>query len=151
MDGSQSQLQLFCFTKRSSEDEELKSLLTVRCCRSDLPSKYSKAFGGVRQTRGDLQTPLKGPAMQLVRCDISQRLGLSFDASAYFGALRTQILGQVLLAAEVVPSTQSIVQDNIAALPNGTLCTATRQVAGKGALPSSPPATNTALQSGHLI
>lgn len=38
----------------------------------------------------------------------------------------------MLLAAEEVPSTQTIVQDNTAVLPNGTLCTATRQVAGKG-------------------
>ena len=79
-----------------------------------------------------VQGSLKGPPMQLVRCGISQRLGLSFDASIYFGALRTQFLGQVLLAAEEVPSTQTIVQENTAVLPNGTLCTATRQVAGKG-------------------
>ena len=69
----------------------------------------------------------------MLRCDVSQRLGLSFDAEAYFAALRTRTAGQILLAAEEVGSTQTIIQDNTAAIPDGTLCTATRQVSGKGA------------------
>ena len=67
-----------------------------------------------------------------MRCDISQRLGLSFDAGTYFAALRTRSAGRVLLAAEEVTSTQTIIQDNTISVPDGTLCTATRQVSGRG-------------------
>ena len=67
-----------------------------------------------------------------MRCDISQRLGLSFDAATYFGALRTRAAGRILLAAEEVASTQTIIQENTAAVPDGTLCTAARQVSGRG-------------------
>lgn len=56
-----------------------------------------------------------------------------FDAGAYFGALRTRALGGVLLAARELPSTQTLLQDNAALMPDGAVAVAERQVAGKGA------------------
>lgn len=85
------------------------------------------------KTRWLAQVPLKGAELPVVRCDISQQLGLFFNAETYFSALRTRTAGQVLLAAEEVGSTQTIIQDNTAAIPDGTLCTAARQVSGRGA------------------
>jgi hypothetical protein len=59
--------------------------------------------------------------------------GPGLDAGAYFGALRTRALGAVLLAAGELPSTQTLLQDNAALVPDGTVAVADRQVSGKGA------------------
>lgn len=59
--------------------------------------------------------------------------GPGLDAGAYFGALRTRALGAVLLAAGELPSTQTLLQDNAALVPDGMVAVADRQVSGKGA------------------
>ena len=56
----------------------------------------------------------------------------SFQPAIFFDALRTKVLGSVLLTAPELPSTQTLLQDNPASLTNGIVCVADRQVKGKG-------------------
>lgn len=67
----------------------------------------------------------------------------AFDVPRYFTSLEAAVLGRIVLAAEAIISTQTIIQDNVAALPDGTLCVADRQVGGKGGcnMRSFPPTT----------
>ncbi len=55
-----------------------------------------------------------------------------FDVARYYGSLDTTVLGRLVLAADAITSTQTIIQDNVAALPDGTLCIADKQIGGKG-------------------
>jgi biotin--protein ligase len=56
----------------------------------------------------------------------------SWDPRLYFDALGTAALGRVLLTAAALPSTQTLVQDNVARLPDGLVVVADRQLGGKG-------------------
>lgn len=58
----------------------------------------------------------------------------AFSPAQYYGSLggATAALGRVLLTAESTLSTQALVQDNIARLPDGLLFVADRQLGGKG-------------------
>lgn len=56
----------------------------------------------------------------------------SFDVQRYFSALETATLGRVLFSAGTTPSTQTIIQINVAKLPDGVLFVADRQMGGKG-------------------
>ncbi|KAL4424720.1 hypothetical protein ABPG77_000063 [Micractinium sp. CCAP 211/92] len=58
--------------------------------------------------------------------------GSAFDAQRYLGALRTRVLGRVLLTAGATSSTQVIIQENVAKLPDGLLFVADKQFGGKG-------------------
>eukprot|EP00887_Chlorella_sp_A99_P000364 scaffold13.g364.t1 len=56
----------------------------------------------------------------------------AFQPRAYFAALRSSVLGRVLMTAESIGSTQEVVQENAARLPDGLLFVADRQAGGKG-------------------
>lgn len=56
----------------------------------------------------------------------------TFDAGVYFSSLATTSLGRILFTAATTASTQAIIQDNIAKLPDGVLFVADTQVGGKG-------------------
>lgn len=58
--------------------------------------------------------------------------GSGFDAQRYLGALQTRVLGRVLLTAGATSSTQVVVQENVARLPDGLLFVADKQYGGKG-------------------
>jgi hypothetical protein len=60
--------------------------------------------------------------------------GSRFNVARYFGGLEAAVLGRLVLAAEAITSTQTIIQDNVVALPDGTLCVADKQIGGKGGL-----------------
>ena len=56
----------------------------------------------------------------------------TFKAAEYFGQLSTSTLGQAVLVAADLPSTQNLMQELAKALPDGTVCIADRQTAGRG-------------------
>lgn len=56
----------------------------------------------------------------------------AFDASQYYSALETSSLGRILFTAATTASTQAVVQDNIANLPDGVVFIADKQIGGKG-------------------
>ena len=58
----------------------------------------------------------------------------AFSPAQYYGSLgsATAALGRVLLTAGSTLSTQALVQENIAHLPDGLVFVADRQVGGKG-------------------
>ncbi|KAL4422552.1 hypothetical protein ABPG75_008749 [Micractinium tetrahymenae] len=58
--------------------------------------------------------------------------GSTFDAQRFLGALQTRVLGRVLLTAGATASTQVVVQENVAKLPDGLLFVADKQFVGKG-------------------
>lgn len=58
----------------------------------------------------------------------------TFSAPTYMAALQTRVLGRVLLTAAATPSTQTVVQEGVARLPDGLVFVADRQLGGKGAL-----------------
>ena len=58
----------------------------------------------------------------------------AFDEGRYMKHLQSNSLGHVLLSAASLPSTQTLLHENGAALPTDLLCVADRQAAGKGAL-----------------
>ncbi|GAB4815272.1 hypothetical protein N2152v2_002318 [Parachlorella kessleri] len=64
--------------------------------------------------------------------DDGSRSNSSFDVSAYLQHLHTAVLGRLVLAAEAIASTQTVIQDNVATLPDGALCVADKQIGGKG-------------------
>lgn len=55
-----------------------------------------------------------------------------FDATAYMQQLGTDRLGQTLLTAARLPSTQTLLQSNAQRFPDGTVCVADVQSSGKG-------------------
>ena len=58
--------------------------------------------------------------------------GGAFDAHLYFGHLGVATVGRVLLHAEQLPSTQTLLQSNSRLLTDGLVCIADVQRAGKG-------------------
>lgn len=58
----------------------------------------------------------------------------SFDPALFFKHLRSRGLGHLLLSAAVLPSTQTLLQQNSRTLPDGTVCVADQQAAGKGTI-----------------
>ncbi|KAK9835207.1 hypothetical protein WJX81_005751 [Elliptochloris bilobata] len=90
-----------------------------------------------RLAQGELVTSKSQPGSSLpvhvqVGPAAAGKAGPGLDADAYFGALQTRALGGVLLAAAELPSTQTLLQDNAALVPDGAVAVANRQVAGKG-------------------
>lgn len=57
----------------------------------------------------------------------------TFDARQYMAALNTQVLGRLLLTAATTASTQVVVQENVAKLPDGLVFLTDKQLGGKGA------------------
>ena len=55
-----------------------------------------------------------------------------FDAAAFMRHLGTAQLGQTLLSAVQLPSTQTLLQDVARQIPDGTVCVADVQSGGKG-------------------
>ena len=55
-----------------------------------------------------------------------------FNAELYLQRLASARLGQVVLSAASLPSTQTLLRLNSAAVPDDTLCVADQQKAGKG-------------------
>lgn len=55
-----------------------------------------------------------------------------FSLKKYTASLKSQHLGQTLLVASSLPSTQTFLHQNFASLPNGIICTADTQTSGKG-------------------
>ncbi len=58
--------------------------------------------------------------------------GGAFDDRLYFGHLGVPTVGRVLLHAEQLPSTQTLLQSNSRLLTDGLVCVADVQRAGKG-------------------
>lgn len=56
----------------------------------------------------------------------------AFDAASFHAALTTRVLGRVLLTAAATASTQVVVQENSARLPDGLVFVADKQMGGKG-------------------
>lgn len=56
----------------------------------------------------------------------------SFSVQRFIAALQSRVLGRVLLTAAATPSTQVVVQENVARLPNGLVFVADKQYGGKG-------------------
>ena len=64
----------------------------------------------------------------------AQAMETRFDHRWFYGYLSPDVsLGEVLLSANQLQSTQTLLQDNTAVIPDGTVCTAFQQVGGKGA------------------
>lgn len=83
--------------------------------------------------------------------DHSEHSGESFKAAEYFEQLPTSTLGQVVLAGAALPSTQNLMQELAKTLPDGTVCMADRQTAGRGALiPLLPDRQNQSHLPVHL-
>ena len=55
-----------------------------------------------------------------------------FDPHTFFEHLATRKLGCVSLTAASLPSTQKLLQQNAGRVPDGVVCVADRQEAGKG-------------------
>ena len=64
--------------------------------------------------------------------------GSEFNAATFFAGLQTQTLGQHLLTAPLLSSTQNLVHDHFSRLPDGCICVADQQTSGKGTSPSIP-------------
>jgi len=64
--------------------------------------------------------------------DPSSSMCGSLDVSHFFSLLKTSTLGHVLFTAAATPSTQSIIQENVAKLPDGVVFVADCQTGGKG-------------------
>lgn len=63
----------------------------------------------------------------------ADRLETGFDHLRFFGYLPTHTsLGETLIAARQLESTQTLLQDNASFLPGNTVCIAYQQVGGKG-------------------
>ena len=56
----------------------------------------------------------------------------AFSPQQYLGSLSTSVLGRVLLTAAATASTQVVVQENVAKLPDGLVFVADKQFGGKG-------------------
>lgn len=56
----------------------------------------------------------------------------SFQATAYYASLRSDLVGRTLLVSAELPSTQTLLHQNFAHCPDGTLCVADTQSSGKG-------------------
>ena len=56
----------------------------------------------------------------------------TFSAAEFFTGLSTQSIGQVLLSATEITSTQTLVYQEFAKYADGTLCVADVQTSGKG-------------------
>ena len=56
----------------------------------------------------------------------------TFAAQRYMAALDTRLLGRLLLTAAATASTQVVVQENVAKLPDGLVFVADKQYGGKG-------------------
>ncbi|EFN52509.1 hypothetical protein CHLNCDRAFT_26827 [Chlorella variabilis] len=61
-----------------------------------------------------------------------QPAGGTFAAQRYMAALDTRLLGRLLLTAAATASTQVVVQENVAKLPDGLVFVADKQYGGKG-------------------
>ena len=59
-----------------------------------------------------------------------------FNAAAFMRQLGTAQLGQTLLTAAHLPSTQTLLQSNAQRFPDGTVCVADVQSGGKGGWPA---------------
>jgi hypothetical protein len=73
----------------------------------------------------------------------------TFDARQYMAALNTQVLGRLLLTAATTASTQVVVQENVAKLPDGLVFLTDKQLGGKGAsitCKGAPPAAAATMQ-----
>lgn len=55
-----------------------------------------------------------------------------FSPEKYLSALHTRQMGQTLLATACIPSTQTLLHQKFAQLPDGTICIADTQTSGKG-------------------
>lgn len=55
-----------------------------------------------------------------------------FSAEKYCSLLRSRTLGQNLLVAACIPSTQTLLHQHFTKLPDGVLCVADTQTSGKG-------------------
>lgn len=63
----------------------------------------------------------------------ADRLETGFDHLRFFGYLPTQTsLGEPLIAARQLESTQTLLQDNTSVVPDNAVCIAYQQVGGKG-------------------
>lgn len=58
----------------------------------------------------------------------------TFSVPRYLAALDSKVLGRVLLTAAATASTQTVVQENVAKLPDGLVFVADKQLGGKGAI-----------------
>ncbi|KAL0042345.1 hypothetical protein WJX77_009698 [Trebouxia sp. C0004] len=68
-----------------------------------------------------------------VHSGAGDQCSVQFDHTHYYSHLPQQVeLGSTLLAASQLQSTQTLLQDNTAILPDNTVCIAYKQVGGKG-------------------
>ncbi len=84
-----------------------------------------------------LQTTLKVSDTPVNLVDVHSAAGnhcsVQFDHIQYFSHLPQQVkLGSTLLAASQLQSTQTLLQDNTAVIPDNTVCIAYKQAGGKG-------------------
>lgn len=72
-------------------------------------------------------------AMVDMQAATAAKLETQFDHERFFSCLpkHTQ-LGEVLLCARQLSSTQTLLQENNAVIPDNSVCTAYQQVGGKG-------------------
>ena len=105
-----------------------------------LSCKYSlQCLTHHREIASLLQTTLKvsdtaGPVNLVdVHSAAGNQGSVQFDHTQYFSHLPQQTeLGSTLLAASQLQSTQTLLQDNTAVIPDNTVCIAYKQVGGKG-------------------
>ena len=89
-----------------------------------------------REIASLLQTTLEvsetaGPVNLVSAAD--NQCSVQFDHTQYFSHLPQHVeLGSTLLAASQLQSTQTLMQDNTAVIPDNTVCIAYKQVGGKG-------------------
>ena len=63
----------------------------------------------------------------------ARQLATGFDHQQFYSYLPTNVeLGATLLTAQQLESTQTLLQQNSAAIPDNTVCTAYQQIGGKG-------------------
>ncbi|KAK9826011.1 hypothetical protein WJX74_005389 [Apatococcus lobatus] len=100
--------------------------LTVHTARPDQAESVQSSLG----TEVRLQKPdqLK---LRLVY-GAAEHSEATFKAAVYLEQLPTSTLGQVVLVAADLPSTQNPMQELAKVLPDGTVCIADRQTAGRG-------------------
>ena len=76
----------------------------------------------------------------------------AFNAAAFHSQLAAKTFGAVLISASIMPSTQSLLQDNSRDLPHGTLCVADVQNSGRGTSSKNlPSTTGTAILQSVLL
>lgn len=104
-----------------------RASLVLLCYRQ----KPSASAASLLQQHTTLKVSETAGPVNLVSTD--NQCSVRFDHTQYFSHLPQHVdLGSTLLAASQLQSTQTLMQDNTAVIPDNTVCIAYKQVGGKG-------------------